>query len=464
MVGLLLDGRTRGPGARALAEDLARGLASDGIQTHRIELVPTPASSPRLLHSIRRPDAWLRRDGDTPPRRRADDEGLDAATLERCADQLAQQVAELAAREGLTSLHAIGLGLAARVAQRVHERTGVPYCVTPRPADAAGADSDEIERRRAAAQAARCVALFDEDLREPLRAGLLHGQEPAARLRLLRRGVDLGWFKPVPQPERPRAAALLDGDAILAARLQGIDWERACVVLCLQPAGAHGGFEQLLFALPQVLQQQPALQVIVVPTGDEHPAIDGLRAALTAGEPEMLYGLLQTNELFQPLVDHLEGLHAEGRTASWWAAAARLEPERRVRYTGPVSRAEFATLLALSDVFVLPGGTPRRASQTLYEALACGVLPIASENAGIGPLARLVAEEVSAEFAALCVLRADAPPVRELEDKLGRVVRLRPEVSDRLRALAVRKFDGRQTAADLRRLYGETARLTSWSG
>jgi hypothetical protein len=47
--------------------------------------------------------------------------------------------------------------------------------------------------------------------------------------------------------------------------------------------------------------------------------------------------------------------------------------------------------------------------------------------------------------------------VREIEEKLGRMVRLRPELGERLRALAVRKFDGRQTAADLRRLYGERA-------
>jgi glycosyltransferase involved in cell wall biosynthesis len=173
----------------------------------------------------------------------------------------------------------------------------------------------------------------------------------------------------------------------------------------------------------------------------------------------MLHDVLQSSEMFQPLVDHLGSLHAEGRARAWWTAAARLEPERRVRYTGPVSRDEFASLLGLADVFVLPGGAARRASQTLYEALACGVLPIAGEHAGIEPVARLVAEEISGEFAALCVLRADAPPVRELEDKLGRVVRLRPAVADRLRTLAVRKFDGRQTASDLRRLYGEPARI-----
>src|SRR2546422_4235734 len=64
MVGYVLDGRERGPGARAFAEDLARQVARDSIQTYLLELVPTPSSAPRLLHSIRRPESWLRREED----------------------------------------------------------------------------------------------------------------------------------------------------------------------------------------------------------------------------------------------------------------------------------------------------------------------------------------------------------------------------------------------------------------
>jgi glycosyltransferase involved in cell wall biosynthesis len=92
-----------------------------------------------------------------------------------------------------------------------------------------------------------------------------------------------------------------------------------------------------------------------------------------------------------------------------------------------------------------------------FEALAGGVLPLVREATAASAVARLIADEISAEIASLCVLRAEAPAVREIEEKLGRMVRLRPELGERLRALAVRKFDGRQTAADLRRLYGERA-------
>jgi glycosyltransferase involved in cell wall biosynthesis len=199
----------------------------------------------------------------------------------------------------------------------------------------------------------------------------------------------------------------------------------------------------------------------VVPAGDEPPMVDALRAALAAARPELLHGILQTNELYQPLLDHLERLRSSSRAQEWWQQAARLEPERRVRYTGPLERDVFARLLALADVFVVPGVQGRRPSHTLYEALACGVLPIASEAAGIAPLASCVASEISGEIASLCVLRAEAPPVHELEEKLGRVVRLRPELSDRLRTLAVGKFDGRQSASDLRRLHGEPARVAA---
>jgi glycosyltransferase involved in cell wall biosynthesis len=145
----------------------------------------------------------------------------------------------------------------------------------------------------------------------------------------------------------------------------------------------------------------------------------------------------------------------EGRANTWWSNAARLEPERRVRFTGPVSREEFALLLGLTDFLVLPGQTERPTSHALVEALAGGVLALGTAPAGGESAARLIADEVSREIGSLCVLRGESPAVREIEAKLGRLVRLRPDVADRLRALAVRKFDGRQTAADLRRLYGE---------
>jgi glycosyltransferase involved in cell wall biosynthesis len=170
--------------------------------------------------------------------------------------------------------------------------------------------------------------------------------------------------------------------------------------------------------------------------------------------------VLQESERYQSLLDHLGRLHAERRTDAWWQCAARLEPERRVRFLGAVSRQEFARLVALADVLVIPGTRPRPLSHLPYEALAAGVLSVASAYSGMGPLAQMLADNISAEIAALCVLRDDAPAVSELEDKLGRFVRLRPELGERLRALAVRKFDIRQTATDLRRLYAEPARAT----
>jgi glycosyltransferase involved in cell wall biosynthesis len=114
--------------------------------------------------------------------------------------------------------------------------------------------------------------------------------------------------------------------------------------------------------------------------------------------------------------------------------------------------------LSLADLLVLPGTRPRPASHLPYEAMAAGVPTVAGAQSGMATLAALVAENISPEIASLCLLREDAPAVRELEDKLGRFVRLRPDLGERLRALAVRKFDGRQTAADLRRLYGEPSR------
>lgn len=447
MVGFLLDGRERGPGARALAEDVARGFASDGIQTHRIELVPTPVHSPRVLHSTSTPDSRLLNEG-----------GIDAAELgpgdlESSAAALSDEVERLVQREQIGLLHAIGVLLPGRVAQMVHQRCGVPYCVTPHAHELAAPDA----RMRGVIAEARHVVLFDDAARQPFETAF--GAAPL-RLRVLRLGVDLDIFKPVPRRERGEAAARLLARPELAARLQDIDWARTCVLLALDD-GSSGGLEQLLFALPEVLRQQPALVVVAVSAGLESSSTDRLRAALAAGRPDMLHDVLQADEAYQPLVDHIGSLSASGRAQVWWEHAARLEPERRVRFTGPLTHDEFAQLLCLSDLFVMPGLVPHRAAHVLVEALAAGVLSIGTEDAGIVPLAKLIAEEVSAEIASLCVLDGRTGAVREIEAKVGRYVRLRPEIADRLRALAVRKFDGRQTAADLRRLYGEPVRAAA---
>lgn len=455
MVGFLLDGRERGPGARALAEDVARGLAYDGIQTHRFELVPTPVSSPRLLHTIRRADAWVPVEG-SPASIALDAPGLDSGPVDAAIEPLAQAVAAASERAGIGVLHAFGAGLAGRVARSARSRSGIPYCITPQARDLGTA----TEMTRAVLHDARHVILFDEAAAAAFATCYApQAQEAALRPRTVRRGVDLDWIKPTARADRARVATRLGARPDLGSRLQGVDWMRACVVLVLHSGAAHDGIESLLFALPEVLRQQASLQVVVVTTGEMAELVDRLRAALASGRSEKLHEVLQTDERCQPLLDHLAHVQMQGRASAWWGNAARLEPERRVRFTGPVSREEFALLLGLADFLVLPGQAERPSSHALVEALAGGVLALGAAPAGAEAAARLIAEEISGEIGSLCVLRSDASAVREMESKLGRLVRLRPEVADRLRALAVRKFDGRQTAADLRRLYGEATRV-----
>ena len=458
MVGFLLDGRVRGPGGSALVDDIARGLAGDGLQTHRIELVPSPARTPRISHSVRHAATWVPREGGAVEPGVASAAWIDEEPTDDCVALLAAEVCRVADAEGLDVLHAVGLGLAGRVARLVHERSQLPYCVTPRWNDVLGDSARATACDRDVLRHARHIVLFDEDMRRPLEAAFpaRTGESPL-RLRLLRRGVDLEFFKPLPRMERRSAAQRLALRPDLGSRLHGIEWERACVVLGVQHEGDNDGFEQLLFALPEVLRMQPALMTLVVSFGPPAAGVDQLRAALAMRSPEALHDVLQASELYQPLLDHMDVLYAEGRAEAWWSNAARLEPERRVRFLGEVARDEFAALLALADFVVLPGADPRRSAHVALEALAGGVMPLVRESAAAAHVARTIADEISAEMASLCTLRADAPAVQEIEDKLGRVVRLRPELGERLRALAVRKYDARQTATDLRRLYGERA-------
>jgi glycosyltransferase involved in cell wall biosynthesis len=456
MVGIVLDGRESGFGAQVLAEDVAQFLARDGEPTHRFRLVPTPVQTPRLVHSLhssRKPAATLEAGFSVP-------EALQTSRLEphdfdTAAAALAEQLAQHVAQKRLTSLHAIGLDLPATVCQLVQRRTGTPWFVTPRAADLRRDDPRFHSRARAALRAARHVLLFDTETVHDLegRLGLAAGE---VKVQVLSRGADLDRFQPAPRRERAQRVRTLGASADLRARLEGIDWTHSFVVLTAAPALDRHGFQQFLFALPELLRQQLRLVVIVV--GDDgDPLTDGLRAALAAGRPELLHGVVTSSELCQPLVDHLERLAQEGRTNAWWEAAARLEPERRVRFVGWVPRPQFATLLGLADVFVLPAVASRPPSQMFYEALACGVLPVGTESSGIGEIARRIAAELSPEIAALCALRCDAQPVHEIELKLGRLARLQADLAPALRALAERAYAGDRVGGELRRIYTEAA-------
>ena len=451
MVGVLLDGRECGFAANAFAEDVAHFLAREGQPTHLFLLVPTPVQAPRLLHTVRRPDRPAARlesissveTLQTP---------LDDRSLGVAVAALAQQLEPQVTAHRLTALHAIGLDLSAQVARALHAHTGLPYFVTPRHPDLNRGDAAFRARAGAALRSAHSLLVFDGTTPRLVqeRFGVL-----PPRVDVLARGVDLDTFRPLPRPKRMKQAEMLLGRRELRGRLEGLDWLQSFVVLAVESREDRHGFEQLLFALPELLRLQPALQVVAVGAGD--PLTDGLRAALAAGRAELLHDVVATSELCQPLVDHLERLQLEHRAEDWWRVAARIEPERRVRFVGRVTRTEFAALLRLSDVFVMPGTASRPPSQMLFEALACGVLPLASDQAGIDAVARLVSEGISPEIGRLCVLRGEAPPVRELEEKIGRLARLRPELGEPLRALATAGFDGGRAATDLRRVYAEFA-------
>ena len=370
--------------------------------------------------------------------------------MARVATALAAQLAPQVALHRLTALHAFGLDLAARVALRTHEQCGVPYFLTLRNSDLVSAAARRPDP--ALLERAQAILAFDNFVPQ-----LLHehwGIRPE-RTQVLPRGVDLETFRPLARRSRPKLAGMFLGRRELQSRLDGVDWMQRFVVLVVESRGDRHGFERFLFATPEILRLQPALQIVVVGGGD--PVTDGLRAALAAGRAELLHDIVATSELCQPLVDHLERLHREQRAEAWWQAAARLEPERRVRFAGRVTRAEFVALLRLADLLVLPGTKPRLPSQMLFEALACGVLPMASEAAGIEAVATPLAATVSGEIAALCALRNDAPPVRELEERVGRVSRLRPDLATALRNLAASAYDGARAAAALRLAYGAAA-------
>lgn len=460
MVGILLAGRDCGPGAHAFAEDVARFLARDGDPAHLFFLIPHPMDAPRVIHSIVRSDKPAARLEPTLSVDETTPLPFEHREFDAVCRLLTEQMMAQMARHRITTLHAIGLDLPSSVAERLHKKLQVPFFVTPRGSDLSRTEVLYQTRARVALLNANQVIAFDEETRLKLRTQFDLPTSPP-KTQVLRRGIDLNSWRPLRRHERAAVAADRLTRPEVAAPLDGVAWDHNFVLLAVEPRGDRHGFEQFLFATPEILRQHADMQIVVVGNGEARRLTDGLRAAMSAGRAELLYDIVKTSELCQPLVDHLERLHQEGRADVWWKSASRIEPERRVRFLGPLTRNEFSTLLPMADLLVVPGSKVRPPSQMFYESLACGVLPMASELAGITPLADRVGERISREIAALCVLRSGVQPVREMEEKLGRVARLRPDLRQRLRSLAEEEFDGHQVAVNLRRIYSRRSQPTA---
>ena len=98
---------------------------------------------------------------------------------------------------------------------------------------------------------------------------------PRERIRLLYPGADCNRFKPVPHDPTVR---------------QALRWGERPVVLTVGRLQKRKGHDQMIRALPQILERVPDVLYAVVGAGDERPLLEKLTADLGLGEHVIFHG------------------------------------------------------------------------------------------------------------------------------------------------------------------------------
>lgn len=440
----------------------------------------------------------------TPRRIRA--VALSDEVLEDYLERNVRVLAALVRRHGLASVHANHTLFMSEVARRVERATGVPYSVIPH-----GSAIEYVVKRQerfrtmaAGAIASSTVTFYlAEEIRQRLRDVFSDVDGLESRLRPLGVGADTTLFTPLAHDERglvverlapslaerpggktaeqaselrrralaaeddaALAAVLVDGsdydrrapDADLEGRLAAVDWERDEIVFFAGRLVWGKGMQQLVAALPLLIERRPRLRLILAGDGPLRELLEVWVAALAAGRGELVDRLATWDRPlggteppdFSEIVAFHDRLRAEGRWDDYLAAGRRLLTVDRVLFTGYLEHPLLRHLLPAADVCVLPSTVREAAPLVFVEAMASGVLPVVSDFGGLAASVDAVADDLPA--AVVAAMRLAPEPERrvsDLIDRLPRALDLAADQAATLRRVAVERYDWTAVAATL---------------
>ena len=382
---------------------------------------------------------------------------------------------------GITAMHANHAVLMSVVARRVSEDTGVPFTVMPHGSAleyAVKRDERFLRMATEAFAAAARIFVIGEEMRGRVRAvfGGVPGLED--KMRDLHLGVDTAQFEPVDRAHRREAIARLrqslagmergrtpeqrgrmlamleartegggdvdraaleraleaargyDGklpDADVEARLDAVPWETEPTLLYVGRLISAKGVQEVVAALPLLLQRAPGLRLVIVGHGPLREPLEALLWALEHGARGVaerivawgraLEGALEGEEEGEALtkVAHFfSQLRARGELDAYFAAARRHVRADRVVFTGYLTHHELRHLFGCCDVAVFPSVVKEAGPLVFLEALASGAFPMGTYFGGMKASIDAVARELPPGAAE--PMKLDPHPERTVAD------------------------------------------------
>lgn len=400
---------------------------------------------------------------------------LDDAAIESYMERNVRALTRVVRENGITAMHANHAVLMSVVAQRVGAAEGVPFSIMPHGSAleyAVKRDERFLRLATEAFTAAGRIFVIGSEMRGRVSSVFTSVPDLDEKMVDLHLGVDTSQFEPVARAERPRKAAQLrealaglargrtpaQTDAMLAAlrgdltgaaldealgagrgyvakvpdaeleaKLDTMDWEHELTLLYVGRLISAKGVQEVVAALPLLLERNPAMRLVVVGHGPLREPLEAMLWALEHGERDLFAEIVARGRELEgdpegeggsteltKVARFLDGLRERGELDAYFEAGRRHVRRDRVIFTGYLTHAELRYLFPCCDAAVFPSVVKEAGPLVFLEALASGAFPLGTYFGGMKASIDSVATVLPPEAAE--AMKLDPSPERTVAD------------------------------------------------
>jgi glycosyltransferase involved in cell wall biosynthesis len=400
---------------------------------------------------------------------------LDDAAIESYTERNVRALTRIVRENRITAMHANHAVLMSVVAQRVGASEGIPFSIMPHGSAleyAVKRDERFLRLATEAFTAAGRIFVIGTEMRGRVSTVFTGVPDLDEKMVDLHLGVDTSQFEPVARAERPRKAAQLrealaglprgrtpaQTDAMLAAlhgdlsgaaldealgagrgyvakvpdaeleaKLDGMDWEHELTLLYVGRLISAKGVQEVVAALPLLLERNPAMRLVVVGHGPLREPLEAMLWALEHGERALFAEIVARGRELEgdpegeggsteltKVARFLDGLRERGELDAYFDAGRRHVRRDRVIFTGYLTHAELRYLFPCCDAAVFPSVVKEAGPLVFLEALASGAFPLGTYFGGMKASIDSVATVLPPEAAE--AMKLDPSPERTVAD------------------------------------------------
>ena len=365
------------------------------------------------------------------------------AEIESYIERNAGVVRRVVEQHGVTAMHANHAVLMSVVAQRVSERTGVPYAIMPHGSAleyAVKPDPRFYAYATSAFSDAGHIFVHGEEMRSRVATILPEVTDLDSKFSVLPLGVHTAQFAPVPRERRRekmgrfwnalsslprgrrpqqleemlvRVQTASDAESLRAAltsikyetkapdedveeKLQQVDWEHDALLLYVGRLISAKGVQSGLAALPLILAKDPGVRLLLVGHGPLREPMEAFVWALEHGDRALAERIVDCGRLLEGDPDGAGGsqalgkvklffrdLETRGELDDYFARAKEHVRADRVIFTGYLTHHELQHLFPCCDAGIFPSIVKEAGPLVFLEALASGCFPLGTYFGGM---------------------------------------------------------------------------------